>query len=194
MNILTDILSLFKRKQIIEQLTPDDLIVVGRHEQPDMLGIASPIPYKSVKLIKAKDLTVTSVPCSYANLDNGNEPIGGNVYINTTSNPCTINLRRIVGTGNNLAVTQNGNQIEISTIAEPNTANNVGVANKVYKNKIGEVLQFKTLDASNDSISIEDTGDTLNFKLKRVILNSPDGGTWEVTVDNSGQLVTSLIA
>jgi hypothetical protein len=194
MNILTDILSLFKRKQIIEQLTPDDLIVVGRHEQPDMLGIASPIPYKSVKLIKAKDLTVTSVPCSYVNLDNGNEPIGGNVYINTTSNPCTINLRRIVGTGNNLAVTQNGNQIEISTIAEPNTANNVGGANKVYKNKIGEVLQFKTLDASNDSISIEDTGNTLNFKLKRVILNSPDGGTWEVTVDNSGQLVTSLIA
>ena len=194
MNILTDILSLFKRKQFVETLTPEDLIVVGRHEQPDMLGIASPIPYKSVKLVKVKDLNVTTVPCGYANLDNGNEPRGGNVYINTTSNPCTINLRRIVSTGNNLAVIQNGNQIEISTIAEPNTANNVGGAKEVYRNKIGEVLHFKTLDSVNDSIAIEDTGDILDFKLKRIILNSPDGGTWEVTVNNTGELITSLIA
>jgi hypothetical protein len=195
MNILTDILSLFKRKQIIDQLTPDDLIVVGRHEQPDMLGIASPIPYKSVKLIKAKDLTVTSVPCGYANLDNGNAPRGGSVYINTTSNPCTINLRRIVGIGNNIGVQQNNNQIEIFTAAEVNMAENLGTGVGVYTAKVGETLQFKSIKSANNTINVtvSPQNHEIRLSLNKVILNSPDGGMWEVTVNNAGQLVTSLI-
>ena len=193
MNILTDILSLFKRKQIVEDLTPEDLIVVGRHEKPDMLGIASPIPYKSVKLVKVKDLNVTSVPCGYANLDNGNEPTGGNVYINTTSNPCTINLRRIVSTGNNLAVIENINQIEISTTGEPNTGVNVGGANEIYKDKLGETLRFRTITADDGTVGVTENADTIDLKLNKVLLTAPDGGVWEVTVDNSGRLVTTLM-
>ena len=56
MNILTDILSLLKRKQYTKALKADDVIVVGVHEEPDMLGVASPIPYKSVRLAKLSDL------------------------------------------------------------------------------------------------------------------------------------------
>ena len=191
MNILTDILSLFKRKQIVEDLTPEDLIVVGRHEKPDMLGIASPIPYKSVKLVKVKDLNVTSVPCGYTNLNNDTGSRTAGVYINTTSNPCSINLRSIVSTGNNLSVVENNNEIEISTTGEPNTALNVGEAKEIYKDKLGETLRFRTITANDGTIGVTENTDTIDLKLSRVLLTAPDGGIWEVTVDNSGTLITT---
>ena len=55
MNILTDILSLIRRGVFVKTASPDDVIVLGVNEQPDMTGVASQIPYKSVKLIKVKD-------------------------------------------------------------------------------------------------------------------------------------------
>ena len=58
MNILTDILNLFKRKRFVQDdLKPDDVFVVGIHKEPDMEGIASPKPYKSVKLAKLSKLS-----------------------------------------------------------------------------------------------------------------------------------------
>ncbi len=57
MTILTDILLLLKRRQYIkEPLKSKDVFVVGVHEEPDMTGVASPIPYKSVRLAKVSDL------------------------------------------------------------------------------------------------------------------------------------------
>lgn len=195
MNILTDILSLFKRKQIVEELTTEDLIVVGRHEKPDMLGVASPIPYKSVKLVKAKDLKVTSLPCEYANLNNSTNLIRkAGVYINTTSNPCTINLRSISVTGNNIDLVQNNNEIEISTTGEPNTGVNVGGAKEIYKDKLGETLRFRTITADDGTIGVTENADTIDLKLARVLLTAPGGGVWEVSVDDGGKLITTAIA
>ena len=51
MNILTDILSLIKQDKYASSATDNDVISIGVHEPPDMLGIASPIPNKSVKVI-----------------------------------------------------------------------------------------------------------------------------------------------
>lgn len=193
MNILTDILSLFKRKQLVEELTSDDLIVVGRHEKPDMLGVASPIPYKSVKLVKAKDLKVTSVPCAHVNLDNGAPSSGrAGVYINTTSNPCSVNLRSISVTGNNISLVQNNNEIEISTDGEPNTAQNIGGGNGIYKDKNGESLRFKSITTNDDSIQVTENTDTIDIKLAKVLLTSPDGNVWEVSINNAGELTTLI--
>lgn len=187
MQILTDILSLFKRKQIVTEPTPEDLIVVGRHEEPDMLGVASPIPYKSAKLVKVKDLFPENT-CGYTNLDNGTgtKPVG--VFINKTSNPCSINLRSICGTGNNIQVVQNANEIEISTTGEPNTASNIGSGAQVFESKVGEDLKFRTLVSENQTIGIEQNAEEVNLTLKRVILQSPNGTEWEITVDNQGNL------
>ncbi len=187
MQILTDILSLFKRKQIVTEPTPEDLIVVGRHEEPDMLGIASPIPYKSVKLVKLKDLFPENT-CGYTNLDNGTgtNPVG--VYINKTSNPCSINLRSICGTGNNIQVIQNANEIEIATTGEPNTASNIGEGAQVFESKVGEDLKFRTLVSENQTIGIEQNTEEVNLTLNRVILQSPNGTEWEIKVDNQGNL------
>ena len=56
MNILTDILSLIKRGKFTDVASNDDVIVLGMwNEKPEMTGVASPIPYKSVKLIKVKE-------------------------------------------------------------------------------------------------------------------------------------------
>lgn len=193
MNILTDILSLFKRKQLVEELTSDDLIVVGRHEKPDMLGVASPIPYKSVKLVKAKDLKVTSVPCAHVNLDNGAPSSRrAGVYINTTSNPCSVNLRSISVTGNNISLVQNNNEIEISTDGEPNTAQNIGGGNGIYKDKNGESLRFKSITTNDNSIQVTENTDTIDIKLAKVLLTSPDGNVWEVSINNAGELTTLI--
>ena len=51
MNILTDILSLIKQDKYASSAADNDVIAIGVHEEPDMLGISSPIPYKSVKVI-----------------------------------------------------------------------------------------------------------------------------------------------
>ena len=58
MNILTDILSLIRRGVFVKTASPNDVIVLGVNEQPDMTGVASPIPYRSVKLIRIKDLNI----------------------------------------------------------------------------------------------------------------------------------------
>ena len=63
MNILTDILSLFKRKKFVKEAKANDVLVLGLNEEPDMTGVASPIPYKSVRLIKVKDLVVKGEAC-----------------------------------------------------------------------------------------------------------------------------------
>lgn len=192
MNILTDILSLFKRKQIVDQPTPDDLIVLGRHEEPDMLGVASPIPYKAVKLIKVKDL-VTQTTCSHVNLNNGTgtKPVG--IYASTTTNPCVVNLRSLCSIGNNISVTQNGNEIEISTTGEPNYGVNVGEGKAVYKDKSGEALRFRTLKSNNGSIGVTELTDDINLTLEKVFLTSPNGSIWEVTIDDGGKLITTIV-
>jgi hypothetical protein len=192
MQILTDILSLFKRKQFVTDATPDDLVVLGRHEEPDMLGVASPIPYKSVKLIKVKDL-ISQNTCSHVNLNNGTgtRPVG--VYASTTSNPCSVNLRSLCSVGNNISVTQNGNEIEISTTGEPNYGVNVGEGKSVYKDKSGEALRFRTLKSNNGSIGVTELNDEINLTLEKVILSSPNGTLWELTVDDGGKIITTIV-
>jgi hypothetical protein len=188
MQILTDILSLFKRKQFVTDATPDDLVVLGRHEEPDMLGIASPIPYKSAKLIKVKDL-ISESTCAYTNLNNGTgtNPVG--VFASKTTNPsCSINLRSICGTGNNISVSQNANEIEISTTGEPNTASNIGSGAQLFESKVGEDLKFRTLVSENQTIGIEQNAEEVNLTLKSVVLQSPDGSQWQLRVDNSGNI------
>ena len=192
MNILTDILSLIKRKQFVQEVTPEDVIVLGRHEEPDMLGIASPIPYKSVKLIKIKDF-IESKNCSYINLNNGTGTNPANIFVNKTAIPCTVNLRSIAGIGNNISVAENANEIEISTTGEPNDGTNIGDGGQVYKTKTGETLEFRTLTSEDDTISVSQNATDVILSLNKVILTSPDSQRWEVTIDNAGTLITTPI-
>ena len=68
MNILTDILSLIKQDKYASSAADDDVTSNGLYEPPDMLGIASPVPYKSVKVIKLKDLQIPAQICTYVNV------------------------------------------------------------------------------------------------------------------------------
>lgn len=190
MQILTDILSLFKRKQIVKETTPDDLVVLGRHEEPDMLGIASPIPYKSAKLIKVKDLLNVS-ECNYSNLNNATGTNPNGIYINKTSDPCSINLRSITAVGNNINVVTNSNEIEVSTTGEPNIGYSVGTGKSIYKDKLGEILRFRTITNGNGAIGITQSDDEIDINLRKVFLTSPDLTIWEVTIDDKGNLITT---
>jgi len=68
MNILTDILSLIRQGKYSKVAEKNDVLVLGKwNEQPDMTGVASPIPYKAVKLIKISDFKVEGAGCDHKN-------------------------------------------------------------------------------------------------------------------------------
>lgn len=156
MNILTDILSLIRRGKFTDTAHKDDVVVLGMwNEKPDMTGVASPIPYKSVKLIKVKDLA------SSENCDTTNAPASpetGSVGVfqkqddDPTTNKCTVYLRSLKSLSSNLTLnlSTDDNYIEIDSDGEPNTAANVGSGVGLWKDKVGETLNFKSLVAGNN--------------------------------------------
>jgi hypothetical protein len=199
MNILTDVLSLIRRGVFVKQAQPDDVIVIGVNEQPDMTGVASPIPYKSVKLIKVKDLKIAPAFC-----DNENTyyyPEAGVIgpfkeqIIDPVTNVCTNYFRSFMSLSPNLLINESidGDLIELTTTGEPNTAANLGTGTGLYASKVGETLNFKSLKGVGVSITQSATEVTLNYAT-RVVLTSPDGGLWQVTVNDLGVLETALIS
>jgi hypothetical protein len=199
MNILTDVLSLIRRGVFVKQSQPDDVIVIGVNEQPDMTGVASPIPYKSVKLIKVKDLKIAPAFC-----DNENTyyyPEAGVIgpfkeqIIDPVTNVCTNYFRSFMSLSPNLLINESidGDLIELTTTGEPNTAANLGTGTGLYASKVGETLNFKSLKGVGVSITQSATEVTLNYAT-RVVLTSPDGGLWQVTVNDLGVLETALIS
>ena len=114
MNILTDILSLFKRKKLTDDPKPDDVVVLGIHEPPEMTGVASPIPYKSVKLIKLRDLVVDQDICPHVNVVNDGTLTAAGVFKEVSDDPCEVRFRSLVASGNNLTIVENKNEITIS--------------------------------------------------------------------------------
>lgn len=198
MNILTDVLSLIRRGVFVKSAQPEDVIVIGVNEQPDMTGVASPIPYKSVKLIKVKDLKIAPAFCDNENTPTTPASGTGQVFqkqiIDPITNVCTNYFRSLKSLSTNLTINESidDNYIELTSTGEPNLANNLGTGLGLYASKTGETLNFKSLKGTGVSISQSGTEITLNHATK-VILTSPNGGIWEISVDNSGVLQTTLV-
>jgi len=157
MNILTDVLSLIKRGVYADKAELDDVLVLGKfYEAPEMTGVASPIPYKSVKVIKVRDLKIAAEHCDHANSPVVPPAGTGQVYQKTESDEitetCTVFYRSLKSMSSNLtlATSADDNFIEITTEGEPNTADNVGSGAKVWKDKVGETLNFRTLVEGNN--------------------------------------------
>lgn len=175
MNILTDILSLIKRKQYIKELKPHDVIVVGIHEEPEITGIASPIPYKNVKLIKAIDLAVKFDSCDFVNTPAEDLTWPGifkEKSIDPATGECFVSLRKLKSLSLNLDIqlSPDGNYIEFNTTAEPNAAQNIdcgGVG--LYADKVGEVLRFKSLLSSDGSLSFNDSGTCIDVTTNSML-------------------------
>ena len=163
MNILTDILSLIRRGVFTKLAEKDDVIVLGKwNETPDMTGVASPIPYKAVKLIKVSDFKIAAEHCDHANSPLVPTGDTAGVYQKTvsdeTTEECTVYFRTLKSLSSNLtlAVSTDDDYVEITTEGEPNTAANVGTGAGVWKNKVDETLNFKSL-ASGCNISMAET-------------------------------------
>ena len=175
MNILTDILSLFKRNKFVKEALPNDVLVLGLNQEPDMTGVASPIPYKSVRLIKLKDLSVAVKYCDHVNTPQTPASNSGTVFQKTNIDPltekCTVYYRtlRSLSTNLTLANSADNDYVEISTTGEPNTAANVGTGIGVWKNKVGETLNFKTLIAGSNIAITESLG------LDEITISSTSG-------------------
>ena len=156
MNILTDVLSLIRRGIFAKTAKLDDVIILGVNEKPDMTGVASPIPYKSIKVIKVRDFKVAAEHCDHANSPAIPAAGTGQVYQKTVTNEetekCTVYFRSLKSMSSNLtlAIGSLDNYVEITTTGEPNTAANLGSGIGVWKDKVGETLNFKTLKAGNN--------------------------------------------
>ena len=163
MNILTDIMSLLRRKKYVDTVKPDDVLVLGIHEEPEILGVASPIPYKNVKLVKIKDLVINSQGCIHLNVPDPSAFAG--IYKDTTTvdGQCYVNLRRLKSLSLNLTIVENGDFIDIDTTAEANEGGNVGGGAELYQMMVGEVLTFRTLTSSDGSLTIVQNLETVDI-------------------------------
>tara|TARA_R100000935_G_scaffold11352_2_gene22856 strand:- start:1514 stop:2587 length:1074 start_codon:yes stop_codon:yes gene_type:complete len=174
MNILTDILSLFRRKKFVKAALPNDVIVLGLNEEPDMTGVASPIPYKSVRLIKVKDFKIAAEHCDHVNVPTVPGANTGAVYQKTAvdkeTEKCTVSFRTLKSLSTNLTIgpSSDNDYVEFTTTGEPNTAANVGSGKGVWKDKVGETLNFKSL--------VEGSGITIAESLNEITITSTGGG------------------
>jgi hypothetical protein len=198
MNILTDILSLIRRGVFTKVANPEDVIVLGVNEQPEMTGVASPIPYKSVKLIKVKDLKIAPAFCDNENTDLPDPRVLANVFkeqtIDPVTNVCVNYFRTLKSLSTNLSISESldNDYVEFITTGEPNTAANLGTGFGFYANKTGETLNFRTLKGTG--VVITELGSEITLAhASKVVLTAPDGGLWQITVSNSGGIVTTLV-
>ena len=140
-----------------------------------LLGIASPVPYKDVKLIKIKDLKVPAKECERINLGNTGEPlpfpppdnvagIFKNVTTDAQTGDCFANFRSLKSVSLNLSITQNLNDIEFDTLGEPNTAANVGTGVELYQSKVGETLNFRTLVSGDNTVTFSQGADEIDIR------------------------------
>jgi len=173
MNILTDILSLIQRGKFTNVAGKDDVVVLGMwNEKPEMTGVASPIPYKSVKLIKVKDLA-SSENCDYTNTDTTSTSIG--VFqkedIDPATGKCAVFFRSFKSLNPNLTIqlSADDNYIEFDSEGEPNLAANVGGGKQVWKDKVGETLNFRTL--------VEGSGITIAQSTNEITISAADNDT-----------------
>ncbi len=151
MNILTDILSLIKRKKFVDQAKANDVLVLGINEEPEIEGIASPVPYKDVKLIKVSDFI------SAGSVDAENVPIGGSeagCFKDKVTDPVTgeaiLNFRRLKSLSLDLTIQENGDYIEfdIDVIDE-------GIWS--IPNAAGKDIYYDTFQDALDNASSGDT-------------------------------------
>ena len=143
MNILTDVLSLIRRGIFSKTADPDDVLVLGKwNETPEMTGVASPIPYKSIKVIRIKDFKVAAEHCAHSNSPAIPTAGTGQFYqktdVDATTQKCTVYFRSLKSMSSNLtlATSADDNYVEITTEGEPNLAANVGSGFQWYKNKM----------------------------------------------------------
>lgn len=173
MNILTDVLSLIKRSVYAKKAGLNDVLIIGTNEQPDMEGVASPIPYKSVKVIKVRDFKVAAEHCAHANSPASPAAGTGQVYQKTESDDvletCTVFYRSLKSLSSNLTLANSADDdyVEITTTGEPNTAANAGTGFAIWKDKIGETLNFRSL--------IGGTNVTLAQSANEITINSTGG-------------------
>jgi hypothetical protein len=181
MNILTDVLSLIRRNVFAKIANPDDVLVLGVNEEPNMTGVASPIPYKSIKVIKVRDFKVAAEHCDHANSPANPAAGTGQIYQKTVSDEvtekCTVYFRSIKSLSSNLtlATSSDDSYVEITTTGEPNTAANVGSGVEVWKDKVGETLNFRTL-VQGSNITIGQSTNTLVINSTYNWIVKSDGG------------------
>jgi uncharacterized glyoxalase superfamily protein PhnB len=197
MNILTDVLSLIRRSVYAKKAGLDDVLIIGTHEQPEMTGVASPIPYKSVKVIKVRDFKIAAEHCSYANAP-AVPTTKGQIYQKTVVDPetdeCTVYFRSLKSLSSNLsiAISADNDYVELATTGEPNTAESLGSGQVVYSGKVGETLQFKSLNASGIELTSTATEITLGSATALKLTDS-NGVVWQLGVDTSGNLTTTQV-
>ena len=102
MNILSDIYALIRNKQVTSEIKESDLFVLGRDEEPQMTGVASPVPTKTIKAIKAENLFSGG----------SNLGTGAKVFKDKVFN--LLRFRTLVSSDLSVTITENANEIDLT--------------------------------------------------------------------------------
>ena len=189
MNILTDVLSLIRRNKFSKIANPNDVLILGVNEEPDITGVASPIPYKSIKVIKVKDFIIAPGICTPVNSPEVPFPGTGQIFQKTETDPvteqCTAYFRSLKSISSNItfSISADDNYLEIDTSGEPNSAANVGTGVGIWKDKVGETLNFKSLTSADSSITITQNTNNVDFIVTDLSL-------WIVGASGTGSIKT----
>lgn len=203
MNILTDILSLIKRKKFVKEAKPNDVIVLGINEEPEIEGIASPIPYKDVKLIKVEDF-ISGSKCEHRNVpiaDTVNPGVFKDETIDPTTGECYVNLRKLKSLSLDLTITENGDYIEFDLFSDTGIVSIPNAQGQdIYYDSLNEALAAA---APGETVYlhtniIEDTEqvvlkDQVNIHFNGFTYTYTAPGTESAFIDNGLQVRSRLI-
>jgi hypothetical protein len=133
--------------------------------------------------------TGTDVTISLANggalLNTGNNVgAGQEVYKSVANN--ILQFRTLTATGNNLAITTNGDEIEFNNTAEINTASNLGTGQSIFSAKTGADLAFNSIDVSGQ-LSVSTANNTITIAPNYGFAAGDEG---ELVQVNGGALST----
>jgi hypothetical protein len=157
-NVLTDILSLFKRRKLVNTVEADDLFVLAKPFTPPE-GVLNPRPYMDVRLIKASDLIGVGEVNTASNL--GTIPPAIGIFAQKVGTD--LQFKSLLA-GANITLTEIGVPVESIEISGPapgetNTMTNIGTGlGNVFSSKVGVQFQLRTIKAGSN-ITVSTAGD-----------------------------------
>lgn len=162
MNLLTDVLRMFSRREVVKEAAPDDSLILSKNKEPEATGVSSTLPSRTVRMIKAEDFFKSLHPVGWARYDDAQY---------TTAAPLTLTA------GAAAVVLPNNSSFKVETYMNSEKSMYDATTQKIQMFKEGEVYQMvvafkgRTANMSGTSVHLRltSTGATPYDRVSKTI-------------------------